>query len=571
MKSFINIYFLLTLREKRNFKFLIILMFLAMILETLGIASILPIINLFTNQSNEILLKNKFLKGISEKDLVVFLLVIIFIIYIIKNLFLTFYYYLESRFSYNVRFNLGARLFNHYLSMPYSFHLKEHSSKLITKITQETSLVGSSIMQLSILITESLIVLGIGLLLMFVRPLETMLIIILIIIFSTIFYLLVRKKSQIFGKKLVVSQKFKMKILNESLSSIKEIILFKAKNFFSEKFQKKSNEVSELGYKMSFINRLPKIYFEIFLLIVIISIISLSTYHNKDTLSTIGTLSIFLVSSLKIIPSLNKIIVSLQTIKYSQGAIESLKTDVDNFKKLNIEKNISEKQSENFDKISLKNLSFKHHNKSNLTLENINLDIKKKDFIGVIGKTGSGKTTFINLLTGILEPTSGSILINDEKIKEQHSKLKNLIGYVPQNVFLMDDSIKKNIAFGLDEKNISKSKLDKSIFQAKLSEFLNELEENHEYAIGENASKVSGGQKQRIAIARALYNDPPILILDEPTSSLDKETADEVIHHLKFLSKTKTIIIATHKLDNTSIFTKIFEIKDKKIINIKTN
>ena len=571
MRSIQNLYTLLTTKEKRNFKLLIIMMFFAMLLETLGIASILPIINLFTNQSNEILLKNKFLKGISEKDLVVFLLVIIFIVYFIKNLFLTFYYYLESRFSYNVRFNLGARLFNHYLSMPYSFHLKEHSSKLITKITQETSLVGSSIMQLSVFITESLIVLGIGLLLMFVRPLETILIITLIIIFSTIFYLLVRKKSQIFGKKLVVSQKFKMKILNESLSSIKEIILFKAKNFFSEKFQKKSNEVSELGYKMSFINRLPKIYFEIFLLIVIISIISLSTYHNKDTLSTIGTLSIFLVSSLKIIPSLNKIIVSLQTIKYSQGAIESLKTDVDNFKKLNIEKNISEKQSENFDKISLKNLSFKHHNKSNLTLENINLDIRKKDFIAVIGKTGSGKTTFINLLTGILEPTSGSILINDEKIIEQHSKLKNLIGYVPQNVFLMDDSIKKNIAFGLDEKNISKSKLDKSIFQAKLSEFLNGLEENHEYVIGENASKVSGGQKQRIAIARALYNDPPILILDEPTSSLDKETADEVIHHLKFLSKTKTIIIVTHKLDNTSIFTKIFEIKDKKIINIKIN
>ncbi len=546
-----------------------ILMFFAMLFETLGVASIIPVINVFTDQSSEINFINKFFIDIPETNLIIILTSIIFLVFLIKNLYLTFYYYQESKFTYNVRFDLGSRLFNYYLAMPYSFHLKKHSSKLITKITQETALVGGSIMHLSIMITEILIVLGIGSLLMLVRPLETIIILTLIIIFSSIFYLFFRKRTLSLGEKLVDSQKSKMKILNESLNSIQEIILYNAKSFFSSKFQLKSNEVSRLGYKMSFINRLPKIYFEIFLLIIIISIIFFSSFNNEDTLNTIGTLSIFLISSLKIIPSLNKIIVAMQNMKYSQKAIESLKEDVDNFKTINTKKSLLGDKIENFQKISFKNLSFKHNNKKDYVLENINLDVYKNDFIGVIGKTGSGKSTFINLLTGILEPTNGNIFLNGKSINGEYEKLRSLIGYVPQDIFLFDETIKKNIAFGQNENDISKLKLEKSISQAKLSEFVLGLDENHDYIIGENASKVSGGQKQRIAIARALYNDPPILILDEPTSALDKVTSDEVINHLKVLSKNKTIIMVTHKLDNTSIFSKVFEIKNKKIRNFK--
>ena len=569
MKTFTNIYSLLTVKEKKNYKFLIVLMFFAMLFETLGIASIIPMINLFTNQSSEITFVNKFFNNTPKNNLIIIFISFIFLIFLLKNLYLTFYYYLESKFTYNVRYNLGSRLFNYYLAMPYSFHLKKHSSKLITKITQETALVGGSIMHLSILITEILIVLGIGSLLLLVRPQETIIVLILMIVFSLLFYLFFRRKTLTLGEKLVDSQKSKMKILNESLNSIQEIILYNTKIFFSSKFQFKSNEVSRLGYKMSFINKLPKIYFEIFLLIIVVSIIFFSTSNNKDNLDTIGTLGIFLISSLKIIPSLNKIITGMQNIRYSQKAIESLKEDVDNLKSIDTTKSLSEEKIKNFQKISFKNLSFKHNTKKDYILENINLDVCKNDFIGVIGKTGSGKSTFINLLTGILEPTSGNIFLDDKDINKKYGKLRSLIGYVPQDIYLFDETIKQNIAFGLDEKDISKLKLEKSITQAKLSEFVSRLDNKYDYVIGENASKVSGGQKQRIAIARALYNDPQILILDEPTSALDKVTSDEVINLLKILSKTKTIIMITHKLDNLSIFSKVFEIKDKKIINLK--
>ena len=571
MKSYQNIYSILNKSEKKNFKLLILMMFFAMILETIGIASILPVINLLTNKTTNIFFINDSLfNGLSERNLILLFSSVILLIYLIKNLYLMYYYFLESKFSYNVRFNLGARLFNHYLSRPFSFHLDIHSSKLITKITQETTLAGNAIMQLSILVTEALIASGIIFLLLVIKPTETVIIIILIILFGSLFYFFSKKRSLIYGSKLVEFQKSKMKILNESLNSIKEIILFKAKNYFSLKFQKKSNEVSEYGYKMSFINRLPKIYFEIVVLLMVVSIIIISKYNNEDTLSTIGTLSIFLISSLKIIPSLNKIVTSLQGIKYSQAAIESLKKDIDDIKNFISDKNDNrDLTNKKFERLTLKELSFSYNFKDEKVLEKINLDISSGEFIAVIGKTGVGKSTFLNLLTGILEPTEGDILINDKSIKGNHENLRNLIGFVPQNIYLFDDTIKKNIAFGVQEENISNEKILKSSTLAQLTKFISKLENNFEFNIGENASKVSGGQKQRIAIARALYNDPPILILDEPTSSLDKETTKEIHQYLKILSKNKTIIMVSHKIDDNSLFSKIFEIKDKSITELK--
>ena len=571
MKSYQNIYSILNKSEKKNFKLLILMMFFAMILETIGIASILPVINLLTNKTTNIFFINDSLfNGLSERNLILLFSSVILLIYLIKNLYLMYYYFLESKFSYNVRFNLGARLFNHYLSRPFSFHLDTHSSKLITKITQETTLAGNAIMQLSILVTEALIASGIIFLLLVIKPTETVIIIILIILFGSLFYFFSKKRSLIYGSKLVEFQKSKMKILNESLNSIKEIILFKAKNYFSLKFQKKSNEVSEYGYKMSFINRLPKIYFEIVVLLMVVSIIIISKYNNEDTLSTIGTLSIFLISSLKIIPSLNKIVTSLQGIKYSQAAIESLKKDIDDIKNFISDKNDNrDLTNKKFERLTLKELSFSYNFKDEKVLEKINLDISSGEFIAVIGKTGVGKSTFLNLLTGILEPTEGDILINDKSIKGNHENLRNLIGFVPQNIYLFDDTIKKNIAFGVQEENISNEKILKSSTLAQLTKFISKLENNFEFNIGENASKVSGGQKQRIAIARALYNDPPILILDEPTSSLDKETTKEIHQYLKILSKNKTIIMVSHKIDDNSLFSKIFEIKDKSITELK--
>jgi ABC-type multidrug transport system fused ATPase/permease subunit len=573
VNSINKIFSLLEDKEKSQFSKLVILMFLASILETLGIASILPLINFLTDQEKSINFLENFFIDLTffGNNYMIFLICIIFSVYLVKNIFLSFYYWFENRFSYNTRFNLGVRLYKGYLDSPYKFHLKNNSSILVTKIVQETAIFGSAIMSLSTLITEILVVIGITLLLLIIKPYETFYVITIILSVSLIFYFLTKKITFNLGKQLVATQKSKMKILNESLRSLQEIIIFRVSKYFYKLFKSKSMEVSELGYKMSFINRMPKIWFEMVAVIIISFIIIYSTLQNESTISILGILGIFFLSALKIIPSVNKILVALQSIRYSETAVISLSDDIKVFQdqKIPSKENIKLKKLNFENNIIFKNIGFKFTSDSEEILKNINFKIKKNEFIAIVGKTGSGKTTFLNLLMGLLEPTSGQITVDDRDIYNDVEKWRSNLGFVPQNINLLDDSLKKNIAYGLVDNLISEVKIKKSIELSQLSTFLENSKEQLDRSIGESGIKISGGQKQRIAIARALYNNPEILIFDEPTSSLDPVTTSKLFDTLKKLNNEKTIILVSHDIRDFSIFDKVYEIKNQSIVKLK--
>lgn len=573
VNSINKIFSLLEDKEKNQFLKLVILMFLASILETLGIASILPLINFLTDQEKSINFLENFFIDLTffGNNYMIFLICIIFSVYFVKNIFLSFYYWFENRFSYNTRFNLGVRLYKGYLDSPYKFHLKNNSSILVTKIVQETAIFGSAIMSLSTLITEILVVIGITLLLLIIKPYETFYVITIILSVSLIFYFLTKKITFNLGKQLVATQKSKMKILNESLRSLQEIIIFRVSKYFYKLFKSKSMEVSELGYKMSFINRMPKIWFEMVAVIIISFIIIYSTLQNESTISILGILGIFFLSALKIIPSVNKILVALQSIRYSETAVISLSDDIKVFQdqKIPSKENIKFKKFNFENNIIFKNIGFKFTADSEEILKNINFKIKKNEFIAIVGKTGSGKTTFLNLLMGLLEPTSGQITVDDQDIYNDVDKWRSNLGLVPQNINLLDDSLKKNIAYGLVDNLISEVKIKKSIELSQLSTFLENSKEQLDRSIGESGIKISGGQKQRIAIARALYNNPEILIFDEPTSSLDPVTTSKLFDTLKKLNNEKTIILVSHDIRDFSIFDKVYEIKNQSIVKLK--
>ena len=573
VNSINKIFSLLEDKEKSQFLKLVILMFLASILETLGIASILPLINFLTDQEKSINFLENFFIDLTffGNNYMIFLICIIFSVYLVKNIFLSFYYWFENRFSYNTRFNLGVRLYKGYLDSPYKFHLKNNSSILVTKIVQETAIFGSAIMSLSTLITEILVVIGITLLLLIIKPYETFYVITIILSVSLIFYFLTKKITFNLGKQLVATQKSKMKILNESLRSLQEIIIFRVSKYFYKLFKSKSMEVSELGYKMSFINRMPKIWFEMVAVIIISFIIIYSTLQNESTISILGILGIFFLSALKIIPSVNKILVALQSIRYSETAVISLSDDIKVFQdqKIPSKENIKFKKFNFENNIIFKNIGFKFTSDSEEILKNINFKIKKNEFIAIVGKTGSGKTTFLNLLMGLLESTSGQITVDDRDIYNDVEKWRSNLGFVPQNINLLDDSLKKNIAYGLVDNLISEVKIKKSIELSQLSTFLENSKEQLDRSIGESGIKISGGQKQRIAIARALYNNPEILIFDEPTSSLDPVTTSKLFDTLKKLNNEKTIILVSHDIRDFSIFDKVYEIKNQSIVKLK--
>ena len=568
-----NILSLLELKERKNFYKLSLLMLLTSVFETIGIASIIPLIDLLTGKSGSLnFLYNIFGNSFSlGKNATVLIITIITLIYLIKNIYLYIFFSFETKFTYNTRFTLGSRLFENYIKKPYFFHVTRNSSTFITKIVQETAIFGGALMGLSAIITEILVVSGITFLLVIIKPLETIIIILIIFFVGLSFYLITRKYSFNIGRSLVLIQKEKMKVLTESLKSIQEIIMFKSEVYFTNFFKNKSIQVANYAYKISFMGRLPRIFFETTAIIIIFILVLYSSLNNYTILETSSTLGIFLLAAIKIIPSMNKIFVSIQTIKQSQMAIKSLHEDLkidSNFDK-RIDLSVENEKIEFQKNIIFKNVNFKFESNETETLKNIYIKINKNDFVAIVGKTGTGKTTFLNLLLGLLEPTSGEILVDGKNILKNIADWRSKIGFVPQNINLLDETLIKNVAYGVSQQDLSLNDVKRSLKFSQLSEYITTDNSILDLKIGESGIKISGGQKQRIAISRALYKNPEILILDEPTSSLDGSTSKKIYEILVKLNSYKTIIVVSHDISNFKIFNKIFEIKNGLLNQIK--
>ena len=566
---------ILDYKKKREFKILVVLMFVAMVLETIGISSMIPLINYFTNEnilaSHNINFQQFLLEiGISQENILNFILIFIIVVFLIKNLYMGLYGWLESRFAYKVRFDLGSRLFDKYLNSQYLFHVENNSSNLTTKIVHETSIYGSALVHLSALLTEILIIFGIVTFLLIIRPSETLILIFIGFATSFTFYLGLKKIISRLGKRREIAQKVQMKSLQQGLGAIKDIIIYKAQKKFINIFYSDSNNMANVAYKMYFLQKLPKIWFEITTIALITFIIFVLSLQKLETTTIMATISIFLVSSLKIIPSINRILISIQNIKYSEPSFNSLLADLKLKNSNEIKANDKEDEKIKFEKeISFKNVYFSYPKTYKQVLKNVSFSIKKNEFIGIVGETGTGKSTLVDLLIGLIPPDEGSIEIDGKKISKNSYFWKNNLGYVPQNLYLLDDSIKNNIALGYKKDEVSSSQIQNSINNSQLTKFVSKLQNGLETNVGERGVKISGGEKQRIGIARALYNNPEILVFDEATSNLDLETESKILEILLKFKKKKTIVFITHREHSLNICDRVFRIENNAIKEIK--
>jgi len=562
--------------KKKEFKMLVILMFFSMLLETIGISVLIPLINFFTDEGillpynvnlNQIILK----LGIPENNILSFILIIIIIIFLIKNIYLGFYSWLESRFAYKMQFDLGVRLFNKYLYNSYAFHLANNSSNLISKINQETAIYGGALIHLSTLITEVFIIFGLTAFLLIIKPQETLIIILISFASSSIFYFGLKKLISLWGKKRESSERAKMKSLKQGLGAIKDIIFYKAQRYFINIFHSDSNDMSEVSSKMHFTGKLSKIWFEMIAIIIMTFVIFFLSSKQADTSTIMATIGIFLITSARVIPSINRILTALQKIKYSEAAFDSLLNDLAYSDELTtIKKTNNLKNEINFQKeIKFNNVFFNYPKSEETVLKKVSLTIKKNEFIGIIGETGTGKSTLVDLFIGLLTPTTGTITVDGKNINENIEGWKEKLGYVPQNFYLLDESIKNNIAFGIKENELDIKRVESSIQKSQLGKFIKNLKDGPLSNVGEKGVKISGGEKQRVAIARALYNDPDILLFDEATSSLDLDTEKRVLETLIEIKKNKTIIFVTHRTSSLSYCDKIFKIQNHEIKEIK--
>lgn len=545
----LSVYNILNSKFKFQVKLIFLLLLVSSLLETLNIGLLIPVLSgIFSEGDNKYLnyLQNYF--NVDEINKNFFLIIFIFIL-ILKNIFNIYFNYKQTYFTASLKLFLNNILFQGYLNISYKEFKIKNSSTIIRNLVTETDNFIAVIYQYISLILECFIIIGIFILLIW-YDLKTTLICFLFLSLITILYIITFKKYlKKIGKISFDNSAYLLREISESLENFKIIKLLKNKNIFIENFYKKSFLSTDSKRKHMYLNTLVRPYLEIFIFSVILILLLVFQVNDLFIRNNFEKLSFYSIVLIRLIPSANRVINYLQKIKYSTASISVILNEL-KLAEININKdyeNFIEKNSLefNFDKDLIIDKIHYSFDKNKKILNNLSLSIKSSQLIGISGSSGSGKSLLADLICGILKTDQGKILLGEKEIFKNLKEWQNNIGYITQNIYLIENSIEENITFGTPDEKIDKNKIKKLIDICQLNEFVNNLEQKEKTFIGERSANISGGQKQRIGIARALYRDPKILIFDESFSGIDHNTSDKILTNLKYnFPKIKTIIIS---------------------------
>ena len=570
IKSIKKIKFLLNKNQIKSLVILSLLLVIGMIFEVFGLGIIIPFITIILNP--EFLTSSVYSNQIRDvfgeipyNDFLFYTLSIFVVIYLFKTLFLIFLAFKQNTFLSNLDATLSVKLFNHYLRKKYSFHLKRNSASLIKNLQVEVNLFRSFCMALITLIIESALLFSIIITLILIEPIGALTVGLFFIIFSLLVIKISNKSLKFWGMEREIFDDKLSKNIVEGLGGIKEILILRRNKFFTNIFSKNHFIRSNIIRNHMTISQAPRYLLEIIAVIGIIGFIFIMLKQSKDTNELLTILGVFVAATFRMIPSFNRIIVAFQNMKYYSSSVDLLFNEFKNDNILLENKNSNPIKFKS--NISINNLEFSYSKNSRRILKNVNLNIAKGDFIGIIGASGSGKSTLVDLIMGLFYPTGGSISVDGKNINQNFKSWQNIIGYVPQNIFLTNDSIKNNIAFGLEKNEINNQNLTKALKDSQLDRFVKSLDLGIETKVGERGTQISGGQLQRIGIARALYNNPEILIFDESTASLDTSTENGIMNSITKLKGDKTILMISHRFSSLKNCDKIYEIKEGKILS----
>ena len=553
---------------------LFFLIFIGAIIELLSIGAILPALFLFVDNSSNTILEKFiiFLPSISseidEKSFPLILLTFLLVIFAFKFLYLMFLTYYQAVFANNVRLDLAKNFLKKYLTANYEFHTKNNSAFLIRNINNEIEIFLKSVfMPLLICTMELIIFICLIAFLLFYNFKSTILILSILSILLMIYIVIFNKRFLSWGKARQYNDGMKLKFLTQSLHFAKIIKFINKEDFFIKKYVKYFFQSLVISKKFSVMYVFPRQFLEFFLVLCIVLFSIYLLNNNQDLNSIFGTLSVYIVLAYRLIPSVNKLSTNFQSISTGKEAFKKVLEIYDS--KLDYDINLNNKNIKNSFKkeIEIKNLSFAYDEKNKI-FDDLNFKITKGEFVGIVGGSGAGKSTLVDLLLGIFKPKNGNIYLDGLKF-DRNQNLNLNIGYVPQENFILDDTLINNIAFGLTKEEINVEKLKKAIELSNLSIFVKTLPEGLETRLGEKGTRMSGGQRQRVSIARAIYTEPEILILDEATSGLDIETEKKILEDLIQIKKLNTIILISHRKESMLYCDKIFEIKNKNIQQVK--
>ena len=572
MKIFIKkILEILSKKDKKKIMLSVIFLLTRSLLEVIGIGLLIPILNFISNENKVIFLYNYFpsLQKLNNKEYIIFFISIFIIIYLIKTVFTIFHSSWSSKFVNNLSNDLAYRVVSRYLDKNYIFFLENNSASLVRNISSETGIFAHGLIGSIILCTTQIVfIISICLFLIFYNVYSVYVILILISLCSFIIYFS-NKKFKKWGIIRQEQSAFFLKKINEVIGNIKEIILYDKKSFFSNEVYLHSKKFANANiYKDTVISFTSPIIEFIGILIFFIFLLFLIIYSTLNFSEIVILFGVFAFASLKLLPAVISLVRSVQSIKFNFPACEVIYQILKNPNDFNnleeFAKEFKENKNINLTSMKFKNVSFIYNSEKSSTLNHLNFQINKGDKIAIIGETGSGKTTLLNLISTLIFPSSGEIVINNFDKINSFKEIRERIGYVSQFVYLSDNSILFNIALTNDITEGQMKRIMQIIKNLNLN-IINNRAIDVFSPIGERGSKLSGGQMQRIGIARALYRNPDILILDESTNALDEENEEEILNFLVKEFDKKIIIFCTHKKEILKYCNKILEVKNSTV------
>lgn len=562
--TIITIYKLLNKKQKTKIIFLFILVSFSILFEMLGIGIFLPVITLITSKDIAVTYPTliPFLKLIGNPNQISLIKISMFfiaLIFIIKSIFILYLTYAQTQFGSVLTYELNNKLFKGYLNQQYIFHLRNNSAILlrnIQNITQFTA-VTQAIINLGV---EISLVISIFFFMIFIEPIGSLSVAFFLLFFVTIFQSFTKNKLLKWGySKQYFSGQANLHLL-QGLEGVRDIKIYGKENYFANQYSKVNKSLTQLMVKFGIVNLLPRIYLELISVLGLVVIVLVMLFEHKDPSTLIGIIGIFALAAYRLIPSMNRIMSSTQVLKNCKPSIDLIFNEIINIENNNFEEKKINKNIITGNLITFDNVCFSYTKSDKLVLSNIYLTIEKGDYIGIVGQSGAGKSTLVDLLIGLYNPTEGNIFIDNINLLNCKKSWQNIIGYVPQSIYLLDDTIANNIAFGIPNDEINYENLKNALIDAELFDFVESLPDGINTKLGEKGSRLSGGQRQRVGIARALYNNPSIIIFDEATNSLDKLTEKKIIESIDKLKGYRTIVTITHNTSTVVNCNKIFEI-----------
>lgn len=563
---------LLDRKQKLKTLGILVLMILGAGFEVVGISLVMPFMALIQDPT----MIHKFRLGylitnyISTNihGMVIIAGILLLTLFLVKNSYLSFMYYAQFRFIYSLEVLMSQSLLKSYLYRPYTFHLQKNTAELLRNLTIEILAVFNQVLiPLLILLSEIMVVSVMMGVLFFMDPVIAGLASAILGSLGYVFFRTIRKKIGHIGKKHQHYHEQIIKWINQSLGGIKETIILKREDFFVQSFSKNMYELSRTQFYPQVINQLPRLFIETLMITLLTVVILIFQIRGQSLASMIPTLTLFALAGFRLMPSVNRILSTLTTIRYFKSSVDVVYQDLKN--SLIQQEPLPQKNQERFPfykAIEIKNVSYQYPESVRFILKNISLTIHRGESVAFVGPTGSGKTTLIDLILGLLIPTTGKICIDGRDLHQNLGAWQRTIGYIPQSIYLIDDTILRNVALGIPDDQINEANVWKALKIAQLEKFVCALPEQAQTQVGERGIRFSGGERQRIGIARALYHDPEIIVMDEATSSLDNDTEFEITKAINYLSSYKTLIMIAHRLTTVQNCSSIYQISEGHLV-----